>query len=109
MHLYAFAFCLQLLIHIPYFIVAPRLHRTPQFHINTLLDMLLYAAPPGVPLMMVLIGSVGRWRLSREHMTLNFNEAMNRGACADVVAFDKTGTLTHSAVSCGCCGWRISH
>ena len=65
--------------------------------------MLTYAVPPGLPLMMVLIGTVGRWRLRKERMTLNFNEALSNGACADVVAFDKTGTLTHSAVSCSCC------
>ena len=64
--------------------------------------MLVYAAPPGVPLMMVLHGTVGRWRLRKERMTLNFNEALTDGACAGVVAFDKTGTLTHSAVS-SCC------
>ena len=61
--------------------------------------MLMYAAPPGVPLLMVLVATVGKWRLRKEKMTLNFDKAMTNGACADVVAFDKTGTLTHSAVS----------
>lgn len=62
----------------------------------------MYAAPPGVPLMMVLVATVGKWRLRKEKMTLNFDKAMTSGACADVVAFDKTGTLTHSAVSSSC-------
>ena len=68
----------------------------------------MYAAPPGLPLMMVLTGTVGRWRLRKEHMTLNFNEALTDGACADVVAFDKTGTLTRSAVRSSCCEAQAS-
>ena len=97
--LYAFAFFLQCLIHIPYFIKANALHQPARFHIRTMADMLLYSAPPGLPLMMLLIGVVSSFRLQREKMSLLYWEVLGKGACADVVAFDKTGTLTHSVVS----------
>lgn len=102
--LYAFAFCLQCLIHVPYFIKARTLYQTPDFHIRTVLDMLLHSAPPGLPLMMLLIGVISSFRLQRENMSLLYWEVLGKGACVDVVAFDKTGTITHSVVSHG--GWQ---
>jgi len=63
-----------------------------------LADILLLAAPVGVPTVMLLIGRVGYRRLARENIALMFPEALKVGALADIVCFDKTGTLTHSVV-----------
>lgn len=63
-----------------------------------LADILLLAAPVGVPTVMLLIGRVGYTRLARENIALMFPEALKVGALADIVCFDKTGILTHSVV-----------
>ncbi len=97
--LYAFALCLQIIIHILYFTKAAAFQQTPVDVVRKLLDMLMYAAPVGVPTVMMIIGNIGTVRLARENISLMFPEALKLGALADVVCFDKTGTLTHSAVS----------
>ena len=96
--LYAFALCVQLLIHIPYFLKAAAFKQTPGAVLLKIADILLLAAPVGVPTVMLLIGRVGYIRLATEQIALLFPEALKVGALADVVCFDKTGTLTHSVV-----------
>lgn len=96
--LYAFALCIQLLIHVPYFLKATTFKQTPGDVVFKLADILLLAAPVGVPTVMLLIGRVGYRRLARENIALMFPEALKVGALADIVCFDKTGILTHSVV-----------
>ena len=96
--LYAFALCLQLLIHIPYFIKAATFKQTGSQVVLRLLDILTYAAPVGTPTVFLLIGRIGYTRMAKQNMDLKFPEVMQLGGMADVVCFDKTGTLTHSAV-----------
>ena len=66
--------------------------------------MVLYAAPPGLPLVLLVIGGVARSFLMRDGLNLLFPEIIQRGAVVDVICFDKTGTLTDSTVSINeCC------
>ena len=97
--LYAFALLLQLLLLIPYLLKAHERSQTPWDVGMRLLDTLTYAAPPGLPSVMLLVGVVARWRLKRSGILLMFPEVLKRGAAIDCVCFDKTGTLTHSTVS----------
>jgi P-type E1-E2 ATPase len=97
-HLYAFALCLQIFIHIPYFIKAATFKQTPLDVVHKLLDICCYAAPIGVPTVMLMTGRIGYHRLAKHKISLMFPESLKFGALADVVCFDKTGTLTHSAV-----------
>jgi P-type E1-E2 ATPase len=101
-HLYAFAFGLQILIHIPYFAKAATFAQTPHDILRKIIDMILYAVPVGVPTVMLLIGRIAYQRLAKEKIALMFPESLKVGAIADVVCFDKTGTLTHSVVSLNC-------
>ncbi|DBA94074.1 TPA: hypothetical protein ACH3X1_001722 [Trebouxia sp. C0004] len=96
-HLYAFALCLQILIHIPYFIKAATFRHTTLDVVQKILDTCCYAAPIGVPTIMLMAGQIGHHRLARHKIALMFAESLKLGALADVVCFDKTGTLTHSA------------
>lgn len=100
--LYAFAFFLQLLIHIPYFIKAATFKQTSVQVVHRLLDILIYAAPVGTPTIFMLIGRLGHVRMATANLDLKFPEAMQLGCMTDVVCFDKTGTLTHSAVRLRC-------
>lgn len=96
--LYSFALVLQMLLLIPYFITAPHYSQTAHDVMIRLLDTLSYAAPPGLPSVLLLVGAVAQSRLKKEGLQLMFPESLKRGADIDVVCFDKTGTLTHSAV-----------
>lgn len=96
--LYAFAFFLQLLIHIPYFIKAASFKQTGRQVMHKLLIIFTYAAPIGTPTILMLIGRIGSIRMATANLDLKIPEAMQLGCMTDVVCFDKTGTLTHSAV-----------
>ena len=96
--LYAFAFFLQLLIHIPYFIKAATFNQTSSQVVHRLLDILTYAAPVGTPTIFIIIGRVAYVRMAKDKLDLKFAQAMQLGGMADVVCFDKTGTLTHAVV-----------
>ena len=96
--LYAFALCLHVIIHIPYFIKAAAFKQTGIQAVHKLLDILVSAAPVGTPTIFMLTGLIGYVRLARVNMDLKFPEVMQLGGMADIVCFDKTGTLTHSAV-----------
>lgn len=61
--------------------------------------MIVFAAPPGLPLVLLLIGVAARSFLKRDGLLLLFPEIIKRGAAVDIVCFDKTGTLTDSTVS----------
>ena len=63
------------------------------------MDLIIFAFPPGLPAVMLVIGAVARGRLLRDGLLLKFPEILKLGAAVDVVCFDKTGTLTSSAVS----------
>lgn len=97
-HLYAFALCLQILIHIPYFIKVAAFEHTTSDVVHKILDICCYAAPIGVPTILMMAGRVGHHRLAKHKISLMFPKSLKVGALADVVCFDKTGTLTHSAV-----------
>ena len=96
--LYAFAFFLQLLIHVPYFTKAATFEQTGRQVMHKLLDILTYAAPVGTPTILLLMGRIGYIRMATANLDLKVPEAMQLGCMTDVVCFDKTGTLTHSAV-----------
>ena len=59
----------------------------------------IYAAPPGIPLLVLLIGAVARLILKKDGIQLLFPEIVARGAAINIVCFDKTGTLTENTVS----------
>ncbi|DBA71773.1 TPA: hypothetical protein ACH3X2_011039 [Trebouxia sp. C0005] len=97
LHLYAFAFCLQIFIHIPYFVKAATFKQTPSDVVHKILDLCCYSAPVGVPTIMLMTGRIGYQRLAKHKISLMFPGALKAGALADVVCFDKTGTLTRTA------------
>lgn len=70
--------------------------------VRKVLDIGLYAAPVGVPTILMVTGRVGYRRLASEKIALMFPESLRVGALADVVCFDKTGTLTYSVVGADC-------
>lgn len=109
MRLYLFALVLQMLLLIPYFIKASQHSQTPRDVILRLLDSLSYAAPPGLPSLLLLVGVVAQYRLKKEGLLLMLPEILKRGAAVDVVCFDKTGTLTHSAVGAAPCKAMHQH
>ena len=63
-----------------------------------LLDLVIYALPPGLPLVVMMMGSVARQRLKDIGLMLINPSILKLGAAIDIVCFDKTGTLTASAV-----------
>ena len=77
---------------------APRHHQDVKHIVWRLMDSLVFAAPPGLPLVLLVIGSAARSHLKKIGLILMFPEIIKRGAALDVVCFDKTGTLTHSTV-----------
>jgi len=97
--LYLFALALQCFIFIPYIIKAPQHMQDAKQVVWHLLDLVIYAAPPGLPLLLMLVGAVARNILMKDGLMLLFPEIIKRGAAVDVVCFDKTGTLTDSLVS----------
>lgn len=99
MLLYLFALALQVCILIPCLIKLPEHHQDTKQLVWRLLDTVVFAAPLGLPLMLLLVGVVARSLLKRKGVLLLFPEIIKRGAAVDVVCFDKTGTLTDSTVS----------
>ena len=97
-HLYMFALCLQILIHIPYFVKAAYFKQSVRNIVRRVLDMILYSAPVAIPSVLLMTGQIGHARLARSNISLQMPEALEMGGLADVVCFDKTGTLTHSVV-----------
>ncbi len=97
--LYCFALIIQLLLLVPYLIKAHERAQSAHEVILKLCDTLTFAAPPGLPSLLMLVGFVARRRSKKDGLQLMYPEILKRGAACDVVCFDKTGTLTHSAVS----------
>lgn len=76
-----------------------QVHKQDAQHITwRLLDLVIYALPPGLPLVVLMMGSVARQRLKDVGLTLINPSTLKLGAAIDIVCFDKTGTLTASTV-----------
>lgn len=73
-------------------------HQTRQDIMRVVADLIMLALPPGLPVIMLAVGAIGRARLMKLGMLLKSPEIMKQGAAVDVVCFDKTGTLTRSVV-----------
>ncbi len=77
-----------------------QVHKQDAQHITwRLLDLVIYALPPGLPLVVLMMGSVARQRLKDFGLMLINPSTSKLGAAIDIVCFDKTGTLTASTVS----------
>lgn len=96
--LYLAAFVIQCFILIPYLMKLSDHHQDVTHIVWRLLDMIIYAAPPGLPLILIVIGIAARSHLKKDGLTLLFPEMIKHAAEIDVVCFDKTGTLTHTSV-----------
>ena len=93
-----FALGLQCLLLIPYIVMA-RVHKPDAQHIWwRVLDLVIYALPPGLPLVVLTMGSVARKRLKDIGLMLINPSILKLGAPIDIVCFDKTGALTASTV-----------
>lgn len=97
--LYAFSLLLQLLLLIPYLIKARHFGQSPTQVVHKALDLLVHAAPPAIPAVMLLCGFAVTIRLRKQGMNLMFPEVLKVAADMELVCFDKTGTLTGSVVS----------
>lgn len=73
-------------------------HQSTSQVIYRLLDLVTFVAPPGVPLLLLVLSAVAMMRLRKLGLVLLHGEVVKQGAAVDVVCFDKTGTLTHSTV-----------
>lgn len=89
-----------MVILLPYDIMAEIRHETTRGAVLKVLNIVIYAAPPGVPTIMVTNGIIARRRLGHEGITLMYPEYLVTAADLDMVCFDKTGTLTRRSVSC---------
>jgi len=98
LRLYAFSLLLQLVIMIPYIIRAHHFAQSTGQIVQKVLDMLVHAAPPAIPAVMVLCGLSVTLRLRRQGINLMFQEVLMSAGGTEVVCFDKTGTLTGAAV-----------
>ncbi len=98
LRLYAFSLLLQLVIMIPYVIKAHHFAQSTGQIVRKVLDMLVHAAPPAVPAVMVLCGLSVTLRLRRQGINLMFPEVLMSAGGTEVVCFDKTGTLTGAVV-----------
>ena len=64
--MYLFPLVLQCLIFIPYMIKAAEHHQDAKQVIWRLLDLVIFAAPPGLPLVFMLVGAVARSLLLKD-------------------------------------------
>lgn len=106
LRLYLFALVVHMFIMIPYDIMADHRHETVHGAVHKVLNIIIYAAPPGLPSLMISNGIIATMRLAREGLTLIYPAYLQYTADLDMVCFDKTGTLTHRNVSpthCPCC------
>ncbi|DBA85718.1 TPA: hypothetical protein ACH3X1_005287 [Trebouxia sp. C0004] len=94
--LYFFALVLQCFILLPYMLKASQHDQSTAQVIYRLLDLVTFVAPPGVPLLLLVLSAVAMMRLRKLGLALLHGEVVKQGAAVDVVCFDKTGTLTHS-------------
>ena len=99
MRLYAFSFFMQLLLLIPYLIRARHFGQSTKQAVHKALDLLVHAAPPAIPAVMLSCGFAVTIRLTKQDIRLMFPEVLKLAADTEVVCFDKTGTLTGSVVS----------
>ena len=106
LRLYLFALVLHLIIQIPWLITAIRRQVSWSYAIREILNIFVYAAPPGLPTIMMCNGIITRWRLAKDGLTLMYPECLRLGAELEVACFDKTGTLTHRNVRSTTC---VSH
>ena len=97
--LYLFALVVHLVILIPYYIMADHHRQTGRGVVKKILDLALYAAPPGIPTLMIANGVIGSMMLAKEGLTLIYPEYLQHAADLSIACFDKTGTLTHRSVS----------
>ena len=95
----ALKLALQLLILAPYFVKASQFEQSAKDVVLRVLDMLVHAAPPAIPAVMLLCGFSSLIRLRKQYINLIFREELNLAAGVDTVCFDKTSTLTGSVVS----------
>ena len=80
-------------------IKAPDRGQTAKQVFFRLMDVVIFAVPPGLPLVLMLVGAVAQTVLGRAGVILLRPETVRPGATIDMVCFDKTGTLTSSMVS----------
>ena len=102
--LYLFAVIMQCFIHIPYMIRAAKYKQSAREVMLRLLDLFFqFAAPPGLAIVMLVVGAVACARLVKDGLLLKFPEMLKVGADVSVICFDKTGTLTSSSVGPDVC------
>ena len=103
--MYGLAFIVQLLILVPYAIRALHFKPTTRAIVERILDMVVHAAPPGVPAIMVFCTGARMHWLEQMGVSVQAPGALKMSGQTDIVAFDKTGTLTGSLVGCHlhCC------
>ena len=89
---------MQCFILIPYMLKASQHDQSTDQVIYRLLDLVTFVAPPGVPLLLLVLSAVAMIRLRKLGLVLLHGEVVKQGAAVDVVCFDKTGTLTHNTV-----------
>ena len=83
---------------IPYMLKASQHKQTTTQVVFRLLDLITFVAPPGLPLLILLLAAVATSRLKQHGLVLLHPEVVKQGAAVDVICFDKTGTLTTSTV-----------
>jgi len=78
--LYCFALIIQLLLLVPYLLKAHERAQSAHEVILKLCDTLTFAAPPGLPSLLMLVGFVARGRSKKDGLQLMYPEILKRGA-----------------------------
>ena len=73
---YAFCLLVQFIIFIPYAVRARHFQQTAHAIILRLLDVVVHAAPPGIPIALLWVGAVSKLRLGRLGLDLVFPKAL---------------------------------
>ena len=108
--IYTFALVIQIGLCIGYLTTYRLKHpHTPvQDVIKRVCEVIIHAAPPGIPTVMIFCGGSSRGRLQRQGVTMHAVDLLKSSGEVEVACFDKTGTLTGSTVSvCHCWSCRL--
>ena len=104
LRLYAYGLVCQLFLLTAYLTCFQRLHRHTAAGdvVKRCFEVILHAAPPGVPAVLMFSGGSKRGALQAQGTTMHAPDLLKAVGETTLVAFDKTGTLTGSAVSAHC-------
>ena len=103
LRIYAFALIIQVGLCMVYLATYRGRHpHTPAGDVvRRICEVVIHAAPPGIPTVMMFVGGSNRGRLQKNGVTVHAVDLLKSTGEITVACLDKTGTLTGSRVG-GC-------